>query len=145
MHRLTLHSFFVTISYRICLIWLRVDFWLFPKLKRPRRGWRFESIWGDKSWIEEGADGYTGNGLFGMFRGLGKNRWHKCISSRGDYFIWGWNWFTRINKDFSFYNQIHLFAQSNIRSCMYLYITFFFSISDVLAICTGYSVTEFVF
>ena len=55
MRRLTLHSFFVTISpktqrisfhnHHIRLIWLR-DFWLFPELKRPLRGHRFDTIEG---------------------------------------------------------------------------------------------------
>ena len=40
MRRFTLHSFFVTISPDLA----PCDFWLFPKLKRPLRGYRFDTI-----------------------------------------------------------------------------------------------------
>jgi len=48
-----------------------IVFWLFPKLKRPLRGTRFNSIeemknWRWRWWLYQ-------KGLFGMFRGLGKN------------------------------------------------------------------------
>jgi len=61
------YNFDICMSFRNHRIWL---YWLFPKLKRPLWGTRVD--WGDKSQIEEGADGYSGKGLFGMFRGVEK-------------------------------------------------------------------------
>ena len=61
------------------------DFWLFPKLKRPLRGHRFDTI--------EEIQGETKKVLkafpeieFNMCFDDWKKRWHKCIISGGDYF-----------------------------------------------------------
>ena len=53
------------------------DFWLFPRLKRPLRGHRFDTIEEiqAKSEIEF-------NKCFDDW----KKRWNKCIISGGDYF-----------------------------------------------------------
>jgi len=47
------------------------DFWLFPKLKRPLRGHRFDSI-EEKAESTKAIEGHTGKGLFRVFRELEK-------------------------------------------------------------------------
>ena len=94
MRRLTLHSFFVTISpktqrisfqnHNIRLIWLRVT-WIFPKLKRPLRGHRFdtiEEIQAESNKALKAIPEIEFNKCFDDW----KKRWHQCIISGGDYF-----------------------------------------------------------
>ena len=91
MHRLTLHSFFVTISSKISRTSIRspdlapCDFWLFPKLKRPLRGTRFESIDDIKAESKKALMAIPEKDCLACFE-VWKIHWYKCISSRGDYF-----------------------------------------------------------
>ena len=61
------------------------DFWLFPKLKRPLRGHRFdtvEEIQADSKKALKAIPEIEFNKCFDDW----KKRWHKCIISGGDYF-----------------------------------------------------------
>jgi len=61
------------------------DFWLFPKLKRPLRGHRFESIEEIKAESKKALMAIPESGFMACFEDW-KKRWHKCIVSEGDYF-----------------------------------------------------------
>lgn len=61
------------------------DFWLFPKLKRPLRGTRFESIDEIKAESKKALMAIPEKDYLACFEDW-KIRWYKCISSRGDYF-----------------------------------------------------------
>ena len=61
------------------------DFWLFPKLKRPLRGNRFESIEDIKRESKRALMAIPESGYLACFEDW-KKRWHKCIISGGDYF-----------------------------------------------------------
>ena len=61
------------------------DFWLFPKLKRPLRGTRFESIVEIKIESKKALMAIPEKDYLVCFEDW-KIRWYKCISSRGDYF-----------------------------------------------------------
>ena len=61
------------------------DFWLFPKLKRPLRGHRFESIEEIQRESLRALKAIPGNDFLACFEAW-KKRWHKCIVSEGDYF-----------------------------------------------------------
>ena len=61
------------------------DFWLFPKLKRPLRGHRFdmiEEIQAESKKVLKAIPEIEFNKCFDDW----KKRWHKCIISGGDYF-----------------------------------------------------------
>ena len=94
LHRLTLHSFFVTISSKIPRTSFRTpywpnlapsDFWLLPKLKRPLWGTRFESIDEIKAESTKALMAIPEKYYLACFDDW-EIRWYKCISSRGDYF-----------------------------------------------------------
>jgi len=59
------------------------DFWLFPKLKRPLPGHRFDTI--EKIRIAARFEGHSENRLNNCFEDW-KKHWHKCIVSGGEYF-----------------------------------------------------------
>lgn len=61
------------------------DFWLFPKLKRPLRGNRFESIEEIKSESLRALKAIPEDDFLACFEDW-KKRWHKCIAAGGDYF-----------------------------------------------------------
>lgn len=61
------------------------DFWLFPKLKRPLRGHRFESIEEIKRESARSLKAIPERDYLTCFDDW-KKRWHKCIASAGDYF-----------------------------------------------------------
>ena len=61
------------------------DFWLFPKLKRPLRGTRFESIDEMKAKSKKALMAIPEKNYLTCFENW-KRRAYKCISSRGDYF-----------------------------------------------------------
>ncbi|KYN13720.1 hypothetical protein ALC57_14084 [Trachymyrmex cornetzi] len=61
------------------------DFWLFPKLKRPLRGHRFESIEEIKRESLRALKAIPINDFLACFEEW-KKRWHKCIVSEGEYF-----------------------------------------------------------
>ena len=61
------------------------DFWLFPKLKRPLRGHRFDTIQEIQAELKKALKAIPEiefNKCFDHW----KKRWHKCIISGGDYF-----------------------------------------------------------
>ena len=61
------------------------DFWLFPKLSRPLRGTRFESIGEIKAKSKKALMAIPEKDYMACFDDW-KIRWYKCISSRRDYF-----------------------------------------------------------
>ena len=61
------------------------DFWLFPKLKRPLRGHRFESIEEIQRESLRVLRAIPENDFQACFEDW-KKRWHKCIAANGDYF-----------------------------------------------------------
>ena len=61
------------------------DFWLFPKLKRPLRGYRFDTIEEIQAESKEALKAIA-EIEFNMCSDDWKKRWHKCIISGGDYF-----------------------------------------------------------
>ena len=61
------------------------DFWLFPKLKRPLRGTRFESIDEIKAESKKVLMAIPEKDYLACFEDR-KIRWYKCISSRANYF-----------------------------------------------------------
>ena len=61
------------------------DFWLFPKLKRPLRGTRFESIDEIKAESKKALMAIPEKDYLASFENW-EIRWYKCFSSRGDYF-----------------------------------------------------------
>lgn len=61
------------------------DFWLFPKLKRPLRGHRFESIEEIERESLRVLKALPENDYAACFEDW-KNRWNRCILSGGDYF-----------------------------------------------------------
>ena len=61
------------------------DFWLFPKIKRPPRGKRFESIDEIKAESKKALMAIPEKDYLACFENW-KIRLYKCISSRGDYF-----------------------------------------------------------
>ena len=61
------------------------DYWLFPKLKRPLRGHRFESIEEIQRESLRALKAIPGNDFLACFEEW-KKRWHKCIVSEGEYF-----------------------------------------------------------
>ena len=61
------------------------DFWLFPKLKRPLRETRFESIDEMKAESKKALMAIPEKDYLACFEDW-KIRWYKWISSRGDYF-----------------------------------------------------------
>ena len=60
------------------------DFWLFPKLKTPLRGTRFESIDEIKAESKKALMAIPKKDYLACFEDW-KTRWNKCISLRGDY------------------------------------------------------------
>jgi len=58
------------------------DFWQFPKLKRPLRGYRFDTIEEIKTESLQAIPKIDFNNCFEDW----KKRWQKCIVSRGEYF-----------------------------------------------------------
>ena len=61
------------------------DFWLFPKLKRPLRGNRFESSEDIKRESMRALMAIPESGYLACFEDW-KKRWRKCIISGGHYF-----------------------------------------------------------
>jgi transposase len=61
------------------------DFWLFPKLKRPLRGHRFDSIEEIQAESEKALKTIPEIDFNNCFEDW-KKRWHRCIVSEGDYF-----------------------------------------------------------
>lgn len=61
------------------------DFWLFPKLKRPLRGHRFNSIEEIQAESKKALKAIPEIDFNNCFEDW-KKRWHKCIVSEGDYF-----------------------------------------------------------
>ena len=61
------------------------DFWLFPKLKRPLRGHRFNTIEGIQAESKKALKAITEIEFNKCFDDW-KKRWRKCIVSGGDYF-----------------------------------------------------------
>ena len=61
------------------------DLWLFPKLKRPLRRRRFESIDEIKAESMKALMAIPEKNYLACFE-VWKIRWYKCISSREDYF-----------------------------------------------------------
>ena len=61
------------------------DFWLFPKLKRPNRGHRFETIEEIQAESKKALKAIAEIEFNKCFDDW-KKRWHKCIISGGDYF-----------------------------------------------------------
>ena len=87
MRRLILHLFFVTISpktpYSPDLA--PCDFWLFPKLKIPLRGHRFDTIEEIQTESKKALKAIPEIEFNKCFDDWTKP-WHKCITSGGDYF-----------------------------------------------------------
>ena len=61
------------------------DYWLFPKLKRPLRGTRFESIEEIRAESKKALMAIPERDYLACFEDW-KKRWHMCIGSGGDYF-----------------------------------------------------------
>lgn len=61
------------------------DFWLFPKLKRPLRGHRFDTIEEIKTESLRALKAIPEIDFNNCFEDW-RNRWHKCIVSGGEYF-----------------------------------------------------------
>ena len=61
------------------------DFWLFSKLKRPLRGYRFESIEEIQTATKKELKAIPKEDYAACFENW-KKRWHMCIASGGDYF-----------------------------------------------------------
>ena len=61
------------------------DFWLFPKLKRPLRGNRFESIQEIQRESARALKAIPTEDFSACFEDW-KKRWQKCIGAGGDYF-----------------------------------------------------------
>ena len=61
------------------------DFWLFPKLKGPLRGTRFESTDEIKAELKKALMAIPEKNYLACFEDW-KIRWYKCVSSRGDFF-----------------------------------------------------------
>ena len=61
------------------------DFFLFPKLKMPMKGKRFDTIDELKKKSVEELKAIPINAFKKCFEDW-KKRWHKCIISEGDYF-----------------------------------------------------------
>ncbi|UYV84904.1 hypothetical protein LAZ67_X003942 [Cordylochernes scorpioides] len=61
------------------------DFFLFPKLKRPMKGRRYATLDEIKTASKEELKKILKNDFLKCFED-GKNRWHKCIITHGDYF-----------------------------------------------------------
>lgn len=61
------------------------DFWLFPKLKRPLRGNRFDSIEEIQRASARALKDIPKSDYEACFESW-KKRWHRCILSNGDYF-----------------------------------------------------------
>lgn len=61
------------------------DFWLFPKLKSPMKGTRFDSINDPKENTTRALKDIPKECFLDCFEQL-KNRWNKCIVSYGEYF-----------------------------------------------------------
>ena len=61
------------------------DYFLFPKLKRPIKGRRYDTIEEIKAASKEELNKITKNDFLKCFEDW-KKRWHKCIFSDGDYF-----------------------------------------------------------
>ena len=62
------------------------DFWLFPKLKKKRRGCRYETIEEMKEAVTKFIDTLTQQDFHGAFKKL-LERYNKCIAAGGDYFV----------------------------------------------------------
>jgi len=89
-----MHWFFETISPKIQLIVPQppyssdlapCDFWLFPKLKRPLRGHRFDTIEEIRTESLRALKAIPKIDFNNCFENW-KKRWHKCIVSGGEYF-----------------------------------------------------------
>lgn len=61
------------------------DFWLFPKLKRPLRGHRFDTIEEIRTESLRALKAIPKIDFNNCFEDW-KKRWHKCIVSGGEYF-----------------------------------------------------------
>lgn len=61
------------------------DFFLFPKLKRPLKGRRFQTVDEIKEKTTELLNTFTKEEFSGAFDQW-KHRWEKCVASQGEYF-----------------------------------------------------------
>ena len=79
------------------------DFWLFSKLKRPLRGYRFDSIEEIKAESKKVLKAIPEIDFNNCFEDW-KKRWHNC---NGEGLLWmRRNIFGKINKDFKSYKMI---------------------------------------
>ena len=60
------------------------DFWLFPKLKKKLRGFRYETIEEMREAVTKVIDTLTQEDFHGAFQKLLEQ--YKCIAAGGDYF-----------------------------------------------------------
>ena len=64
------------------------DFWLFPKLKKKLRGYRYETIEDMKEAVMKVTDTRTQEDFHGVFQKL-LEQYNKCIAAGGGYFEGG--------------------------------------------------------